>query len=38
MGILLGTYSSVFNASPIAYDLLQYKKRKQEEKEKAAKK
>ncbi len=37
MGILLGTYSSVFNASPIAYDLLMWQKRKNEAKEKAKK-
>lgn len=31
-GILIGTYSSVFIASPIAYDLLERSKRKKEEK------
>lgn len=28
MGILFGTYSSVFNASPIAFDLINYQNRK----------
>lgn len=37
MGILLGTYSSVFNASPVAYDLLQWQKRKAEAKAKTKK-
>ncbi|MEG1573079.1 MAG: hypothetical protein RR328_05965 [Bacteroidales bacterium] len=31
-GILIGTYSSVFIASPIAYDLMERKRRKQEAK------
>ncbi|MDO9511701.1 MAG: protein translocase subunit SecDF [Bacteroidales bacterium] len=37
MGILIGTYSSVFNASPVAFDLLQWQKRKKEEKANAKK-
>jgi SecD/SecF fusion protein len=32
MGILFGTYSSVFNASPIAFDLINYQKKKAAEK------
>jgi SecD/SecF fusion protein len=34
MGILVGTYSSVFNATPIAYDLLTYSRKRKEAKEK----
>jgi SecD/SecF fusion protein len=33
VGILIGTYSSVFNATPIAYDILMMQKRKKEKKE-----
>lgn len=36
MGILVGTYSSVFNASPIVYDLLGGPKKEAEEAEKLA--
>ncbi len=31
IGVLIGTYSSLFNASPIAYDLITLKKDKKEE-------
>lgn len=34
MGILVGTYSSVFNATPIAYDLLTYTRKRKEAKDK----
>ena len=37
IGILVGTYSSLFTASPIAYDLLQGDKQEKEMEEKAAK-
>jgi SecD/SecF fusion protein len=33
IGVIAGTYSSVFVATPIAYDLLQWKKRRKERKE-----
>jgi SecD/SecF fusion protein len=35
IGIGVGTYSSVFNAAPIVYDLINYTKRKNEKKAKA---
>jgi preprotein translocase subunit SecF len=34
MGVLVGTYSSLFNATPLAYDLLSRSNRKAEVKEK----
>jgi SecD/SecF fusion protein len=37
IGVISGTYSSVFNATPIAYDLIMYKRRKKEAKELASK-
>jgi SecD/SecF fusion protein len=37
VGVIAGTYSSVFVATPIAYDLLMWKKRKKERKELAIK-
>jgi len=33
IGIISGTYSSVFNATPIAYDILNWQKRRREKKE-----
>jgi len=38
IGVLIGTYSSLFNASPIAYDLITLKKDKKEEQVKTKKK
>jgi SecD/SecF fusion protein len=37
IGIISGTYSSVFNATPIAYDILMWQKRRREKKELAIK-
>jgi SecD/SecF fusion protein len=37
IGVISGTYSSVFNATPIAYDVIMYQKRKKERKELASK-
>jgi len=37
IGVISGTYSSVFNATPVAYDILQWQKRRREKKELAAK-
>lgn len=37
IGVISGTYSSVFNATPIAYDLIMWKKRRKEKKELAVK-
>ncbi|MCK9422512.1 MAG: protein translocase subunit SecDF [Bacteroidales bacterium] len=37
IGVISGTYSSVFNATPIAYDILQLQKRSKEKKELALK-
>jgi SecD/SecF fusion protein len=34
VGVAIGTYSSVFNATPIAYDFIMMKKKKKEEKSK----
>ena len=36
IGVVSGTYSSVFNATPIAYDLIMWGKRRKEKKELAA--
>lgn len=36
VGVVAGTYSSVFNATPIAYDILMWQKRRKEKKELAA--
>jgi SecD/SecF fusion protein len=33
IGVISGTYSSVFNATPIAYDVIMWRKRKREKKE-----
>jgi SecD/SecF fusion protein len=33
IGVISGTYSSVFNATPIAYDILMWQKRRRERKE-----
>ena len=33
VGVISGTYSSVFNATPIAYDILMWQKRRKELKE-----
>ncbi|HNY02548.1 MAG TPA: protein translocase subunit SecDF [Bacteroidales bacterium] len=33
IGVISGTYSSVFNATPIAYDILMWQKRRREKKE-----
>jgi SecD/SecF fusion protein len=33
IGVVSGTYSSVFNATPIAYDVIMWKKRRKEKKE-----
>jgi SecD/SecF fusion protein len=33
IGVVSGTYSSVFNATPVAYDILMYQKRRKEKKE-----
>jgi SecD/SecF fusion protein len=38
IGVISGTYSSVFNATPIAYDLIMWKKRRKERKDLASKK
>ncbi|MCX6248654.1 MAG: protein translocase subunit SecD [Bacteroidetes bacterium] len=38
IGVISGTYSSVFNATPIAYDLITWKRRRKEKKELASKK
>ncbi len=32
-GVVIGTYSSVFNATPVAYDILMWQKRRKEKKE-----
>jgi SecD/SecF fusion protein len=37
IGVVSGTYSSVFNATPIAYDVIMWKKRRKEKKELAGK-
>jgi len=37
IGVVSGTYSSVFNATPIAYDILMWQKRRKEKKELATK-
>jgi len=37
IGVISGTYSSVFNATPVAYDILMAQKRRKERKELAAK-
>jgi SecD/SecF fusion protein len=37
IGVVSGTYSSVFNATPIAYDILMWQKRRREKKELQAK-
>ncbi|MEI6455325.1 MAG: protein translocase subunit SecDF [bacterium] len=37
IGVVSGTYSSVFNATPIAYDILMWQKRRKEKKELQAK-
>ncbi|MEI6173194.1 MAG: protein translocase subunit SecDF [Bacteroidota bacterium] len=36
IGVVIGTYSSVFNATPVAYDILMWQKRRKEKKELAA--
>ena len=38
VGVISGTYSSVFNATPVAYDILQWQKRRKEKKELATRK
>lgn len=38
IGVISGTYSSVFNATPIAYDILMWQKHRKEKKELAASK
>ncbi|MDP1620814.1 MAG: protein translocase subunit SecDF [Bacteroidales bacterium] len=38
VGIIIGTYSSVFNATPVAYDILLWQKRRKEMKELAGSK
>lgn len=38
LGVLIGTYSSLFNASPIAYDLIQRQEKNREKKDKNPKK
>lgn len=38
VGIVVGTYSSIFNATPVAYDFIMMQQRKQEKKLKAAEK
>jgi SecD/SecF fusion protein len=38
IGVISGTYSSVFNATPIAYDLIMWKRRRKERKELASRK
>ena len=35
-GVIIGTYSSVFNATPVAYDILMWQQRRKEKKELAA--
>ncbi len=35
-GVIIGTYSSVFNATPVAYDILLWQQRRREKKELAA--
>jgi len=37
IGVVSGTYSSVFNATPISYDILMWQKRRKEKKELASK-
>jgi SecD/SecF fusion protein len=37
IGVVSGTYSSVFNATPIAYDVIMMRKRRKERKEQASK-
>jgi len=37
VGVISGTYSSVFNATPVAYDILMAQKRRKEKKELEAK-
>lgn len=37
VGVISGTYSSVFNATPVAYDILMWQKRRKERKELAVK-
>jgi SecD/SecF fusion protein len=36
VGIMVGTYSSVFNAAPIVYDLISLKRKKEEKRNKAS--
>ncbi len=36
IGVIIGTYSSVFNATPVAFDILMWQKRRKEKKELAA--
>lgn len=36
IGVIIGTYSSVFNATPVAFDILMWQKRRNEKKELAA--
>jgi SecD/SecF fusion protein len=38
VGVVIGTYSSVFNATPVAYDILMWQQRRRERKELAASK
>lgn len=38
VGVIIGTYSSVFNATPVAYDILMWQRRRKEMKELAASK
>ena len=33
VGVIIGTYSSVFNATPVAYDILMWQKRRKDKKE-----
>jgi SecD/SecF fusion protein len=37
IGVISGTYSSVFNATPVAYDVIMWRKRRKEKKELASK-
>ena len=37
VGVISGTYSSVFNATPVAYDIIMWQKRRKEKKELQAK-
>jgi SecD/SecF fusion protein len=38
IGVIIGTYSSVFNATPVAFDILLWQKRRKEKKELATSK